>query len=30
MSGDYKTIEFNHPKILYLKNRSEINTEWLD
>ena len=30
MSGDFKTYEMNQPKISYLKDRSENNTEWLD
>ena len=30
MSGDYETLEINQPKISYLKERSEKNTEWLD
>jgi len=30
MSGDYETLEINHPKITYFKKRSENNTEWLD
>ena len=30
MSGDFETHEMNQPKISYLKERSEDNTEWLD
>ena len=30
MSGDFETHEMNQPKISYLKERSENNTEWLD
>ena len=30
MSGDYETLEVNQPKISYLINRSENNTDWLD
>ena len=30
MSGDYETLEINQPKISYLKERTENNTEWLD
>ena len=30
MSGDFETHEINQPKISYLKERSENNTEWLD
>ena len=30
MSGDYETLEKNHPKISYLKKRSEDNTLWLN
>ena len=29
MSGDYETLEFNQPKISYLKKRLENNTLWL-
>ena len=30
MSGDFETHEMNQPKISYLIERSEKNTEWLD
>ena len=30
MSEDFETNEMNQPKISYLKERSENNTEWLD
>ena len=30
MSGDYETLEVYQPKISYLINRSENNTDWLD
>ena len=30
MSGDFETLEINQPKISYLKEASEKNTEWLD
>ena len=30
MSGDFETHEMNQPKISYLKERSENNTELLD
>ncbi len=30
MSGDFETHEMNQPKISYLKERSENNTEWLE
>ena len=30
MSGDYETLEINQPKISYLQQRSENNTEWLE
>ena len=30
MSRDFKTHEKNQPKITYLKDSSENNTEWLD
>ena len=30
MSGDYETLEINHPNITYLQKRFENNTEWLD
>ena len=30
MSGDFETYEMNQPKISYLKEISENNTEWLD
>lgn len=30
MSGDFEAYEMNQPKISYLKDRSENNTEWLD
>ena len=30
MSGDYETLEINQPKISYLQQSSENNTEWLE
>ena len=30
MSGDFETHEMNQPKISYLKEISENNTEWLN
>ena len=30
MSGDYETLEINQPKISYIKEKPENNTEWLD
>ena len=30
MSGDYETLEINQPKISYIKEESEKNTECLD
>ena len=30
MSGDYKTLVINHPKISYFQERSVNGTEWLD
>ncbi len=30
MSGDYETLEINQPKISYLKESTDNNTEWLD
>ena len=30
MSGDFEIHEMNQPKISYLKEKSENNTEWLD
>ena len=30
MSGDFETLEMNQPKISYLKEVPEKNTEWLD
>ena len=29
MSGDFETHKMNQPKISYLKDSSENNTEWL-
>ena len=30
MSGDFETLEINQPKISYISNKRENNTEWLD
>ncbi len=30
MSGDYETLEINQPKISYLKESTDNNTEWFD
>ena len=30
MSGDYETLEINQPKISYLEQITNNNTEWLD
>ena len=30
MSGDYETLEINQPKISYLNESTDNNTEWLD
>ena len=30
MSGDFETLEINQPKISYISDKSENNTEWLD
>ena len=30
MSGDYKALGINHPKISYFEERSDNGTEWLD
>ena len=30
MTGNYKTLEINQPKISYFQKRSEHNTKWLD